>query len=113
MRLKVRRFGLRLYCRRILLVPLLEIHVGGFVATNQCAFHKSSSRGTGIAHIHVCVRLAVDPKDWKICTESAVTLATDIEYGTHTVRTTARSCFFRSVVSLIKNQELQYLTHKL
>lgn len=62
-------------CRCVTLpVPLLESHVGGFSATNLCAFQESRTVGHVVATSHVTVRLTVDSEEQEVRAESWVTL---------------------------------------
>ena len=74
MGLESRPPGLSPYRRNILPGLLLELHVCGFTATSLGAFQESRGRGTGNCHVHLGVRLTVDPEDQKVRAESWVIL---------------------------------------
>ena len=60
--------------RSILPMLLLELHVSGFPAAGLCAFQETGGRGAGYSHVHIGVRLTVDPEDQKVRAESWVIL---------------------------------------
>lgn len=53
----------------ILLVPLLESHLGGFTAAKLVASQGRRSCGAGTCHIHRGVRVTIDPKDQGVRTD--------------------------------------------